>query len=447
VPVELGYARHVHKAQGVTVDTGDLAVSLRTHLNELYVMVSRAREGARIHALTAELKELQADLEEVLAELEAAREAGAEQLELLGLEGRAPQDQVHDHRPAWQRREDAEREDHLLPAERKALEGRRQLAALPAPSADLVQELRDAIARRQAEKELAAIHEIERRAKPSTKEAVGVRPISEAGEARPAWEHGQGCRGERRGRADLHREDRAVGRWRRSPSLDPQAPQQAREAADEAAQGRVAVPPSAAKEPDEFIARIHRRAGISVDAKGVIWTSKPPVEPYRAPERLALPARDAREALARAYMDDPDTARALGYLQLAGRVEYTADPMIRAIERLEADREAFLVVSRVQEQRVRGGAGEAESAGGRRTGARAPGVCGGCLPAAGRTPAAARRGGLPGRGGGARRAGDRGGGGGVGLAGADQGPLGGCGVAAGVAATRPGGSRGGPGVR
>jgi hypothetical protein len=100
VPVELGYARHVHKAQGVMVDTGDLAVSLRTHLNELYVMVSRAREGARIHALTAELKELQADLEEVLAELEAAREAGAEQLELLGLEGRAPQDQVHDYRPA-----------------------------------------------------------------------------------------------------------------------------------------------------------------------------------------------------------------------------------------------------------------------------------------------------------------------------------------------------------
>ena len=54
MPVELGYARHVYKAQGVTVDTADLAVSLRTHLNELYVMISRAREGARIHALAAE---------------------------------------------------------------------------------------------------------------------------------------------------------------------------------------------------------------------------------------------------------------------------------------------------------------------------------------------------------------------------------------------------------
>src|SRR5207253_5087807 len=33
VRVELGYARHVYKAQGVTVETADLAVSLRTHRN------------------------------------------------------------------------------------------------------------------------------------------------------------------------------------------------------------------------------------------------------------------------------------------------------------------------------------------------------------------------------------------------------------------------------
>jgi hypothetical protein len=115
----------------------------------------------------------------------------------------------------------------------------------------------------------------------------------------------------------------------------------------------VAVPPSAGKEPDAFIARVHRQAGISVDAKGVIWTSRAPVELYRAPERLALPARDARESLARAAMDAPDTARALGYLQLAGKVEYTADPIATAVERLEADREAVLVLSRVQERRVR----------------------------------------------------------------------------------------------
>jgi hypothetical protein len=149
------------------------------------------------------------------------------------------------------------------------------------------------------------------------------------------------------------RQERVAGRWRRSPSLDPQAPQRAREAAEEAARGRVAVPPSAAKEPDEFIARVHRQACISVDAEGIVWTAKAPVEPQRAPERLALPARDPRETLARAYMDGPDTARALGYLQLAGKLEYSPDPMATALDRLEADREAVLVVSRGQEQRTR----------------------------------------------------------------------------------------------
>jgi hypothetical protein len=37
-----------------------MAVSLGTHLNELYVIVSRAREGARVHALAAELEDLAA---------------------------------------------------------------------------------------------------------------------------------------------------------------------------------------------------------------------------------------------------------------------------------------------------------------------------------------------------------------------------------------------------
>jgi hypothetical protein len=60
---------------------------------------------------------------------------------------------------------------------------------------------------------------------------------------------------------------------------------------------RVAVPPSAAKEPDEFIARVGRQAGISVDANGVVWTTEAPVERRQAPDRLALPARDARESL------------------------------------------------------------------------------------------------------------------------------------------------------
>lgn len=35
MPVELGYARHVMKAQGVTAEDTDMAVSRRTARNEL----------------------------------------------------------------------------------------------------------------------------------------------------------------------------------------------------------------------------------------------------------------------------------------------------------------------------------------------------------------------------------------------------------------------------
>lgn len=56
-PLDLGYARHVVKAQGVTVNDADLAVSRHTSHNELYVMATRARKGARVHAVAAELAE------------------------------------------------------------------------------------------------------------------------------------------------------------------------------------------------------------------------------------------------------------------------------------------------------------------------------------------------------------------------------------------------------
>jgi conjugative relaxase-like TrwC/TraI family protein len=61
-PLELGYARHVMKAQGVTHEDTDLAVSLQTRRNQLYVMATRARAGARFHAVAAELAEGAMDL-------------------------------------------------------------------------------------------------------------------------------------------------------------------------------------------------------------------------------------------------------------------------------------------------------------------------------------------------------------------------------------------------
>ncbi len=61
MPVELGYARHVMKAQGMTADVANVATGPHTAHNELYVMVTRSRDGTRIHTLRAEVEDMGAD--------------------------------------------------------------------------------------------------------------------------------------------------------------------------------------------------------------------------------------------------------------------------------------------------------------------------------------------------------------------------------------------------
>jgi hypothetical protein len=432
VELELGYARHVYKAQGKTVDTADMAVSLRTHLNELYVMVSRAREGVRVHALAAELEEIAVYEAEVLAELELDEPDGRKQLALENVK-------------AW----DAER--------RREAEEQRRVAT-----------------------EKVTIEEIERHAKPSTKEAVGDRPIGQAEEMASPVRKEDGARRERIPWYDLERQDHLSPRPAELP-LPPREPdlpsivladgrvvergQVVRFTKPEALPGAAAnevqpddigvvlgyhrggvtypfatvelvggrrvelwqtgegvdvepdLPPSvvlqAVPRPDQrdpaslgvlelrngarlgrgdrvrlteaatldgvgqveagTLARVsdvqrhqHNRAIVELDdgRRASVYSAAPLeiVRPAREPclgpgapgaaEDLVLPAHDPRETLAREYMATPDTSRALAQLQLAGRVEYAEDPMARAIERLEADREAVLVVERALQQRA-----------------------------------------------------------------------------------------------
>jgi hypothetical protein len=308
-PVELGYARHVYKAQGVTRHTADMAVSLRTHLNELYVMVSRAREGARIHALAVELEEAAEDAAEAQLEAEMAEPPrGA------------------DHGPQSQ---PGERADRPLPAEGRQLELLQLAEAKPSTAegeagspegqVDLAAELREARARQQANRELATIGEIGRRAMPSTKEAIGERPPAPASELEPSWQRTGGARGRWSAGRDADRQDRGARRWFTSPSLDAEAPQQARETARRAAERKV------------------------------------PERRPRHTERAArsFPSRDPVESIGRHHLEQADTPKALANYEVAGKVEYTADPMVRAIERLEADRHSVLVVMPGQMERAR----------------------------------------------------------------------------------------------
>jgi len=56
-PLELGYARHIAKAQGMTAEVAHVAIGLQTPHNQLYTMVTRSREGTRLHALREKLEE------------------------------------------------------------------------------------------------------------------------------------------------------------------------------------------------------------------------------------------------------------------------------------------------------------------------------------------------------------------------------------------------------
>jgi hypothetical protein len=73
IPLELGYARHIQKGQGMTApDTApsmDAGLSEGTTQQRLYTMASRSQEGTRLHLLRSELQELDVDVNE----LDAAR--------------------------------------------------------------------------------------------------------------------------------------------------------------------------------------------------------------------------------------------------------------------------------------------------------------------------------------------------------------------------------------
>ncbi len=179
-PIELGYARHVQKAQGVNIEDTDIAVSRRTRRNQLYVMGSRARSGARVHVLTADLETVTS------ADPDTPSPAAAERPGLAAY-------------VAYMAQLDA-RED-LGPAERAALaqaaaaEFLRQPRGAPVrresqaatldgddgePTADELATTMATIEAERAEREAIAeltIEQIGRRAQPeSTKEAVGDRP-------------------------------------------------------------------------------------------------------------------------------------------------------------------------------------------------------------------------------------------------------------------------------
>jgi len=59
--LELGYARHAMKSQGMTVKGSNIGISSQTGQQELYEMTTRTQDGTHIHALRVEVAELGVD--------------------------------------------------------------------------------------------------------------------------------------------------------------------------------------------------------------------------------------------------------------------------------------------------------------------------------------------------------------------------------------------------
>ncbi|MDQ6898973.1 MAG: relaxase domain-containing protein, partial [Candidatus Dormibacteraeota bacterium] len=163
VPVELGYARHVYKAQGMSAEVANVATGSETSRERLYVMVSRSREGTQIHALRAEVEELGAD------------PASLEPSEARHAEATAPSEPVQVAQTS---------EAISTPPSGEAE------AAVPAPApepvtaAELLARIAENQAAREANAEYATIRRISDRAQPEAKQAIGPATWSQPTEPR-----------------------------------------------------------------------------------------------------------------------------------------------------------------------------------------------------------------------------------------------------------------------
>jgi conjugative relaxase-like TrwC/TraI family protein len=312
-PVDLGYARHVVKAQGVTAEDTDLAVSRHTSHNELYVMATRARNGARVHAIVAELAEgLEMAPEQLRAAVESIEAGVSERSADLLTQMRARELLTKPRVPADR--------DPLLPAERRV----QDLLSAPAPPAGAtpVSEMLAAFAaeRDRREREETVRQVSGRAARSSTKEAVGDRETTNPEAERGSQQRMRDVRDEGVVVRDVAREHDTERQWEAS-----------------LATGRRQAPRTVA---------MARNSHPPADMRG----------PQRQPRRPspALPARDAMESLGRGHMEAHDTARALAYYRAAGRLYEADDPAVEVAELLAADEKAIAVVQNDdQERRLR----------------------------------------------------------------------------------------------
>ncbi|MDQ6900881.1 MAG: hypothetical protein M3072_15510, partial [Candidatus Dormibacteraeota bacterium] len=299
-PLELAYARHVYKAQGMTIEVGQIATGPSTTQERLYVMASRSREGTHIHAVQSELEDLGTQPAHLELEKLADRELGP-----VTLEAEAQQ-------------------------QAEAVSGRELLDAIDA-----------AIAERQDQARYATIRRIEQRAVSERKEAVTTREPREwsqlsepvgvkrqlSGQERRGWDASAAGAADdyehnprqEAGRVPEPEEVSAVARPARSDQLRPPS-------IDELAQ---------------------REQRIARDAQFAREQREGPI-----PE--SMPARSAAESVGRMYAERGQSLQALGFYRYLGRLEHSSEPEVAAVEHaISHPDQGGLIIAQDQAQRER----------------------------------------------------------------------------------------------
>jgi conjugative relaxase-like TrwC/TraI family protein len=290
-PLELGYARHVVKAQGMTADVANIATGPYTAHNELYVMVTRSRNGTRIHTLRAEVEEMGADT--TVVEHRTQPQRGITDAELLAdLRARdlSLRAQAQDDRHA------------LYPAELLALQQGRagQEDGLLPPGATVIGDL-------------------------------FAEPVPVLREDPDVWEATLDGLARQARRSTTKQ---AIGRQTWTPMSEKEA------IVDTAANLR-----DAARERDGPVDRRDLTGRLERNPPRPVQTDR---EPYPAP----LPGREALDTAARDHARWCDAPKVLASYEVAGRLDIAADPAEQAARRWLADPEAVIVVVDQDQERL-----------------------------------------------------------------------------------------------
>lgn len=337
VPVELGYARHVAKAQGVTVDEAQIAISERTARNDLYVMASRAREGAHVHALRPELAEMAE-----ASEAEQPKRAPS----TYAFRARRANENVAEYETARAAAHESEQASAASRAEQAEPQAQTEGGepSAPAEERETVAEFLRRHGAEEAERELVMVRRLgQDTQRSSTKEALGRRELEDGRQWEPIRETAEDRReGERDERLDVEgHEDiarQASKEWAERPGS-----------------------PS-----DDEVIRRHRenrrQAAERDRARQAEWAAEHQPEPLMAASlreagartALANPAALAQlrlEAEARAGHPLPEMViTGLGYYQSQGQLEMSDTPAARAVERLAGEPGAVLIVAGADEE-------------------------------------------------------------------------------------------------